>query len=69
MAPGLLGIRPGLTPLAACGLVVIMIGATVLALAGGVPSGGVAPVLIPLVVGLLSAVVAYGRLRLAPLGR
>jgi len=34
-----------------------MIGATVLTLA----SGGVAPALIPLVVGLLSAFVAYGR--------
>jgi hypothetical protein len=65
--PGLLRIRPGLTPLAACGLVIIMIGATVLALAGVVPGGGVAPVLIPLVVGLLSAFVAYGRWRLAPL--
>jgi len=60
--PGLLGIRPGLTPLAAAGLVLIMIGATVLTLA----SGGVAPALIPLVVGLLSAFVAYGRWRLAP---
>jgi uncharacterized membrane protein YphA (DoxX/SURF4 family) len=60
--PGLLGIRPGLTPLAAAGLVIIMIGATVLTLAGG----GVAGALIPLVVGLLSAFVAYGRWRLAP---
>jgi hypothetical protein len=67
--PRLLSIRPGLTPLAASGLVIIMIGATVLALAGVVPGGGVAPVLIPLVVGLLSAFVAYGRWRLAPLGR
>ena len=64
--PGLLRIRPGLTPLAACGLVIIMTGATVLALAGVVPGGGLAPVLIPLVVGLLSAFVAYGRWRLAP---
>ena len=64
--PGLLGIRPGLTPLAALGLVIIMIGATVLTLAGFVP-GGVALALIPLVVGLLSAFVAYGRWRLAPL--
>jgi uncharacterized membrane protein YphA (DoxX/SURF4 family) len=55
--PGLLGIRPGLTPLAASGLVIIMIGATVVTLAGG----GVAPALIPLVVGLLAALVAYGR--------
>lgn len=60
--PGLLGIRPGLTPLAAAGLVIIMIGATVLTLAGG----EVAVALIPLVVGFLSAFVAYGRWRLAP---
>ena len=66
--PGLLGIRPGLTPLAALGLVIIMIGATVLTLAGFVP-GGVALALIPLVVGLLSAFVAYGRWRLVPFGR
>jgi len=46
-----------------------MIGATVLTLAGVVLGGGVAPVLIPLVVGLLSAFVAYGRWRLALLGR
>jgi hypothetical protein len=63
--PGLLRIRLGLTPLAAFGLVVIMIGATVLTLAGVVP-GGVALALIPLVVGLLAAFVAYGRWRLAP---
>ena len=64
--PGLLGIRPGLTPLAAAGLVIIMTGATVLTLAGVVPGGGVAAALIPLVVGLLSAFVAYGRWWLAP---
>ena len=63
--PGLLRIRPGLTPLAAAGLVINMIGATIVTLAGG----GVAPALIPLVVGLLSALVAYGRWQLAPLGR
>jgi hypothetical protein len=61
--PGLLRIRPGLTPLAAAGLVIIMIGATVLTLAGG----NVAMALIPLVAGLLAAFVAYGRWRLAPL--
>jgi len=60
--PGLLRIRPGLTPLAAAGLVIIMIGATALTLA----TGDVAMALIPLVVGLLSAFVAYGRWRLAP---
>jgi hypothetical protein len=60
--PGLLRIRPGLTPLAATGLVIIMIGATVVTLA----SGAIAPALLPLVVGLLAAFVAYGRWRLAP---
>jgi uncharacterized membrane protein YphA (DoxX/SURF4 family) len=60
--PGLLRIRPGLTPLAAAGLVIIMIGATVITLVGG----AVALALIPFVVGLLSAFVAYGRWRLTP---
>lgn len=60
--PGLLRIRPGLTPLAAAGLVIIMIGATGVGLA----AGDVVMSLIPLVVGLLAAFVAYGRWRLAP---
>jgi hypothetical protein len=60
--PGLLRIRPGLTPLAAAGLVIIMIGATGLGLA----VGDVATTLIPFVVGLLAAFVAYGRWRLVP---
>ena len=61
--PGLLRIRLVLTPLAAAGLVIIMIGATMVTLAGG----AVGPALLPLVVGLLAAFVAYGRWRLAPL--
>ena len=60
--PGLLGIRPGLTPLAAAGLVIIMIGATGL----GLMTGSVVMVLSPLVVGLLAAFIAYGRWWLAP---
>jgi hypothetical protein len=60
--PGLRRIRPGLTSLAAAGLVIIMIGATVVTLMGG----AVAAALISLVVGLLAAFVAYGRWRLAP---
>ena len=60
--PRLLHIRPGLTPLAAAGLVIIMIGATVIALM----TGGIAVAFIPLMVGLLAAFVAYGRWRLAP---
>jgi DoxX-like family len=55
--PGLLRIRRGLTPLAALGLVVIMLGATAVTLVGGM----IAPALIPLVVGLLAGFVAYGR--------
>lgn len=60
--PGLLRIRPGLTPLAAAGLLIIMIGATVLSF----KSGGPAMALVPLVTGVLSAFVAYGRWQLAP---
>jgi len=60
--PGLLRIRPGLTPLAAAGLVVIMTGATALTLA----SGALAMAVSPLVVGILAAFVAYGRWRLQP---
>lgn len=60
--PGLLRIKPGLTPLAAAGLVVIMIGAAAVTMA----ADGVAAAVAPLVVGLLAAFVAYGRWRLAP---
>src|SRR6059036_402371 len=49
--PGLLRIRPGLTPLAATGLVIIMIGATVITLV----AGEIVPALISLVVGALAA--------------
>jgi uncharacterized membrane protein YphA (DoxX/SURF4 family) len=61
--PSLLKIRPGLTPLAAAGLVVIMIGATIISLM----IGSVATAVMPLVVGLLAAFVAYGRWKLAPI--
>ena len=60
--PWLTRVRPGLTPLAAAGLVIIMIGATVIVLM----TDGIAMALIPLAVGLLCAFVAYGRWRLAP---
>jgi len=62
--PGLLRIRPLLTPLAAAGLVILMVGATVTTL--GV--GTVMMAVLPLVTGILAAFVAYGRWRLAPLG-
>ena len=61
--PGLLRIRTGLTPSAATGLVVIMVGATVLTMIGD----GVGLAVIPFVTGLLTAFIAYGRWRLAPL--
>ena len=57
--PWLLGIRPGLTPLAAAGLAIVMVGATVYTFA----AGDIAPALMPLAVGLLAAFVAYGRWR------
>jgi uncharacterized membrane protein YphA (DoxX/SURF4 family) len=55
--PGLTRIQRGLTPLAACGLVVIMVGAVVVTLI----SEGPALAVIPLVVGALAACVASGR--------
>ena len=61
--PGLLRIRPGLTPLAAVGLVIIMLGAIAITLIGGL----LAAALISLLVGALAAFVAYGRWRVAPL--
>jgi hypothetical protein len=61
--PALLRIRPWLTPLAAIGLVIIMIGATAITISSGAVSAG----LIPFVIGLLAAFVAYGRMRLAPI--
>jgi uncharacterized membrane protein YphA (DoxX/SURF4 family) len=60
--PGLLRFKPWLTPLAAAGLVVVMIGAVALTMA----AGEVGPAIVPLVTGLLAAFVAYGRWRLVP---
>jgi uncharacterized membrane protein YphA (DoxX/SURF4 family) len=61
--PGLLRIRVELTPLAAAGLVIIMTGATVLTVAGM----GVAPALLPFIVGAIATTIAYGRWRVVPL--
>ncbi len=63
--PPLLRIRPGLAPLAAAGLVIIMIGAVIITLIGG--GTGIGLAVIPGVTGLLAAFVAYGRWRLAPI--
>jgi hypothetical protein len=55
--PGLCRVRTELTAAAAAGLVAVMIGATAITAFGGT----LAPALIPLTVGLLAAMVAYGR--------
>ena len=62
LLPGLLGIATWLTPLAAVGLVIIMIGATAVTIAGG----DLVTSLIPAVVGVAAAFVAYGRWRRVP---
>jgi hypothetical protein len=55
--PGLTRIRPGLTPLGAGGLIIIMIGATVINLVNGP-----APVaILTAVLGLMAAYVVWGR--------
>ena len=63
--PALLRIRPGLTPLAAAGLTIIMAGATLLTPA--LTGGQFVLALLPLVLGILAAFVGYGRWRLAPI--
>jgi uncharacterized membrane protein YphA (DoxX/SURF4 family) len=55
--PGITKIRRGLTPLAAAGLLIIMIGAVVVTLMGP----GFVLAISPLITGILCAVVAYGR--------
>jgi hypothetical protein len=61
--PGVFRIRTDLTPLAARCLVVLMVGAVTTTLA----TMDASMAALPLVVGVLSATVAYGRARLAPL--
>ena len=62
LLPGIFRIRPMLTPLAAAGLLIIMIGAVGLTIAGP----GFSMALPPFIIGLLCAFVAYGRWRVAP---
>ena len=59
--PGLLRIRTALTPLAACGLVMLMGGAAMFT-----PPEAPLLALLPLGLGALGGFVAYGRWRLAP---
>lgn len=61
--PGLFRTKTFLTPLAAAGFVIIMIGAVTIGLIGGVGL----PNLFPGTVGVLAAFVAYGRWKVAPL--
>lgn len=63
--PGITGIRPGLTPLAAAGLVIIMSGAVSAMITLGRAGDAAAPA----VLGVLAICVVYGRLFLAPLRR
>jgi uncharacterized membrane protein YphA (DoxX/SURF4 family) len=60
--PSLTRIRPELTPLAAAGLTIIMVGATAIS----VTAAGAAAGTFPAVVGIVTAAIAYGRSRLVP---
>jgi len=59
VVPWLTRILPELTPVAAGGLVIIMIGATAVTVLGGALAGAI----VPLIVGVLATVVAVGRSR------
>jgi hypothetical protein len=63
--PGLTGIRPQLTPTAAAGLVVIMIGATVVNIMNSMSAAAATTI----VLGLMAAYIAYGRAALLRAGR
>ncbi len=61
--PQLTQILPGLTPIAAAALAVVMVGATVVSFMGA----GVVGALVPLIVGALCVFVARGRAQPSPL--
>ena len=61
--PGVFHRKQYLTPLAAAGLAIIMIGAVIVTIMGD----GIAMAISPLIVGLLCLFVAYGRWRVRPL--
>jgi hypothetical protein len=63
--PGLLRIRPTLTPVAAAGLVIIMSGAV----SAEIALGHAADATGPAVLGVLAILIAYGRFALVPLAR
>lgn len=60
--PGVTRIRTGLTSLAAAGLTIIMIGATVVTIIGGMPGA-----FVPATIGIITAWISYTRTRVAPL--
>lgn len=61
--PGVTRVHTYLTPLAAAGLTIIMVGAVVVT----VPSMGVPAAILPGVVGVVTAWIAYARTRVVPL--
>lgn len=63
LLPSILRIRTSLTPLAAAGLTVIMVGATTISVLAIGPTAGI----LPAVVGVVTTWIAYGRTRLLPL--
>ena len=62
--PGMLHIRTRLTPLAAAGLSIIMVGAVIVS----IQTMGARAAVLPFITGALTVFVAYGRWRMAPLG-
>jgi uncharacterized membrane protein YphA (DoxX/SURF4 family) len=63
LLPGMFRIRTWLTPLAAGGLTVIMIGATTIT----IPEMGAPAAILPAVVGIITSWIAYGRTKVAPI--
>jgi uncharacterized membrane protein YphA (DoxX/SURF4 family) len=63
LLPGLLRVQTLLTPLAAVGLIAIMVGATAITAA----TMGIGPAIFPGTVGLILSAIAWGRWRVAPL--
>ena len=63
LLPSIRRIRTSLTPLAAAGLTVIMVGATTISVLAISAAAGI----LPAVVGVVTASIAYGRTRVVPL--
>jgi hypothetical protein len=63
LLPGISRIQTWLTPLAAAGLTIIMIGAVAVT----IPAMGAGAAILPAIVGLVTAWIAYARTRVAPI--